>query len=174
MYGLPSAYILSPLDMKGCICHFVKWQIHPFISKGTIYKNRLFWLSFVAMVWHQRHLSSAYKGAAINWQTLIHIRWDKCVFECVYLFCLRFWFWWGRGDECGTLVEIVINYLCREWRPPNQRGCYTCHPINGRPARRPCGCSACYRRLPNTMVTFLDCISITRGAQVPLVLHTNI
>ena len=22
------------LDMKGCICHFVKWQIHPFISKG--------------------------------------------------------------------------------------------------------------------------------------------
>ena len=25
-----------PLDMKGCICHFTKWQIHPFISKGTI------------------------------------------------------------------------------------------------------------------------------------------
>ena len=24
------------LHMKGCICHFVKWQIHPFISKGTI------------------------------------------------------------------------------------------------------------------------------------------
>ena len=23
-----------PLDMKWCICHFVKWQIHPFISKG--------------------------------------------------------------------------------------------------------------------------------------------
>ena len=21
------------LDMKGCICHFAKWQIHPFISK---------------------------------------------------------------------------------------------------------------------------------------------
>ena len=21
-------------DMKGCICHFTKWQIHPFISKG--------------------------------------------------------------------------------------------------------------------------------------------
>ena len=26
---------IVPLDMKGCICHFVKWQIHPFISKGT-------------------------------------------------------------------------------------------------------------------------------------------
>ena len=22
-------------DMKGCICHFVKWQMHPFISKGA-------------------------------------------------------------------------------------------------------------------------------------------
>ena len=29
------AYIVS-LYMKGCICHFKKWQIHPFISKGTI------------------------------------------------------------------------------------------------------------------------------------------
>ena len=25
------------LDIKGCICHFTKWQIHPFISKGTTY-----------------------------------------------------------------------------------------------------------------------------------------
>ena len=23
------------LYVKGCICHFVKWQMHPFISKGT-------------------------------------------------------------------------------------------------------------------------------------------
>ena len=21
--------------MKECVCHFTKWQIHPFISKGT-------------------------------------------------------------------------------------------------------------------------------------------
>ena len=26
---------VTPLDMKGCICHFLKWQIHPFISKGS-------------------------------------------------------------------------------------------------------------------------------------------
>ena len=25
---------IVPLDMKRCICHLVKWQIHPFISKG--------------------------------------------------------------------------------------------------------------------------------------------
>ena len=28
-------------DMKGCICHFTKWQIHPFISTGTIYSSRI-------------------------------------------------------------------------------------------------------------------------------------
>ena len=27
--------ILVPLDMKGSICHFIKWQIHPFISCVT-------------------------------------------------------------------------------------------------------------------------------------------
>ena len=30
-----SVNYLVPLDMKECICHFTKWQIHPFISKGT-------------------------------------------------------------------------------------------------------------------------------------------
>ena len=32
---------LVPLDMKGCICHLVKWQIHPFMSKVTIYWSDL-------------------------------------------------------------------------------------------------------------------------------------
>ena len=27
-------YLVVPLDMKGCICHLTKWQIHSFISKG--------------------------------------------------------------------------------------------------------------------------------------------
>ena len=27
---------IVPLDMKGWICHFVKGQIHPFITKGTV------------------------------------------------------------------------------------------------------------------------------------------
>ena len=30
---------IVPLDMKGCICHFVRWQIHPFISNGTNYNG---------------------------------------------------------------------------------------------------------------------------------------
>ena len=33
----PGTHIV-PLEMKGCICHFAKWQIHPLISKGTVYE----------------------------------------------------------------------------------------------------------------------------------------
>ena len=33
--------LLVPLDMKCCICHFVKWRIHPLISKGIYYADRL-------------------------------------------------------------------------------------------------------------------------------------
>ena len=29
------------LDVKGCICHFVKWQMYPFISKGTNHMNKI-------------------------------------------------------------------------------------------------------------------------------------
>ena len=36
-FEINPSYIV-PLDMKVCICHFVKWQIHPFISKGTTYR----------------------------------------------------------------------------------------------------------------------------------------
>ena len=28
--------VIVTLDMKGCICYLVKWQIHPFISKRTL------------------------------------------------------------------------------------------------------------------------------------------
>ena len=29
--------IFAPLDTKGCTCHFTKWHIHHFVSKGTIF-----------------------------------------------------------------------------------------------------------------------------------------
>ena len=32
---------IAPLDMKECICHFAKWQIHPFISMCTPYCSRV-------------------------------------------------------------------------------------------------------------------------------------
>ena len=36
----PSPQQYAPLDMKGCVCYFAKWQIHPFITKGTNYIQR--------------------------------------------------------------------------------------------------------------------------------------
>ena len=43
------------LDMKGCICHFVKWRIHPFISKGLLISWKIwaisFWTSFTITSW---------------------------------------------------------------------------------------------------------------------------
>ena len=32
----PFTRYIVPLDRKGCICHLTMWQIHPFISTGTI------------------------------------------------------------------------------------------------------------------------------------------
>ena len=29
--------LCAPLDMRGCISHYTKWHIHPFISKMTCY-----------------------------------------------------------------------------------------------------------------------------------------
>ena len=42
-------YHFAPLDMKRCICHFKKWQIHPFIFKGATYF--LFTLSWHSLWW---------------------------------------------------------------------------------------------------------------------------
>ena len=36
---------IIPLDRKGCICHFTKWQIHPFIPKGANYAFTTFTLA---------------------------------------------------------------------------------------------------------------------------------
>ena len=57
------------LDMKGCICHFVKWQIHPFISKGTKYVIK-FSDIFIDLkhAWNQIYTVSAAHG--FNLKTL--------------------------------------------------------------------------------------------------------
>ena len=35
---------IVPSDIKLFICHLIKWQIHPFVFKGTI--NRISWVHF--------------------------------------------------------------------------------------------------------------------------------
>ena len=40
--------------MKGCIWHFVKWQIHPFISRGTVYGRLLDKMCYLKFyIWQQ-------------------------------------------------------------------------------------------------------------------------
>ena len=47
MYGILYEYVVNlnykiiSLDMKGCIFHLTKWQIHPFISKETKYVENI-------------------------------------------------------------------------------------------------------------------------------------
>ena len=47
-----------PLYMKGCICHYTKWQIHPFISKGTIYGAQFRVHSTIDSTTHTRRFNS--------------------------------------------------------------------------------------------------------------------
>ena len=53
--------------MRGCICHLVKWQIHPFISKAAICSQRDQYVKIVNVkiilaCIHQRHWRSLLTG----------------------------------------------------------------------------------------------------------------
>ena len=41
---------LVPLEMKGYICHFIKWRIYPFISKETT------WWLCTPLPWHNTNI----------------------------------------------------------------------------------------------------------------------
>ena len=58
---------IVPLHMKGCICHFIKRQIHPFISKGaTCRKCGVF-------TWSQR----------LSWSSMPHLLSQFYVMLCL-------------------------------------------------------------------------------------------
>ena len=45
-----------PLDMKGCIFHFAKWQMYPFISKKSMYFQSIYaelrrWTNIVQLLY---------------------------------------------------------------------------------------------------------------------------
>ena len=39
-YGADVKACIRPVELKGCICHFIKWRIHPFHSRTTIYMSQ--------------------------------------------------------------------------------------------------------------------------------------
>ena len=51
-YRCTWTYIV-PLDMKGCIFHFVKWQMHPFITKRDDIKAWFAGLYFARNTWNR-------------------------------------------------------------------------------------------------------------------------
>ena len=77
---------IVPLDMKGCISHFLKWQIHPFISKGTKCSHLTQGYKWFVLaqckrrtfVWHLYDV-----GQRPTWPTLY-----KCYINVLYLLAL--------------------------------------------------------------------------------------
>ena len=63
---------IVPLDMKGCICHFAKWQIHPIISKGAICNCHLSDESLWYIVVSGTRLHILYLYLYITWPVIIH------------------------------------------------------------------------------------------------------
>ena len=71
-----------PLDMKGCICHFSKWQIHPFISKGTITWHESWIMSHTCIctdVTHSRPLTN------LEFNEVTDSRWHQDILVLVAL-----------------------------------------------------------------------------------------
>ena len=62
------------LVMKECICHFVIWQIHPFISKGTLYFHKLH-LSTQKSLSSSNSFNLFYITINFNNDRLCHLTW---------------------------------------------------------------------------------------------------
>ena len=68
------------MDLKGCICHFVERQIHPFISKGTI-------LLFIKNEPHQIELfdqQSIYRKICYKFIDILFSQ--KCAWKRIYIY----------------------------------------------------------------------------------------
>ena len=66
----PARTHCSPLDMKGCICHFTKWQTHRFISKGIYW---LFFLSLFRDVQGSLWVSTIWMLYDVIWCILVYV-----------------------------------------------------------------------------------------------------
>ena len=55
--------------MKECICHFVKWQIHPFISKGTVCSTGIRFLPGHTGLGHPHeiHITGQYRYVGVGY-----------------------------------------------------------------------------------------------------------
>ena len=71
--------------MKGCICHFTKWQIHPFISKGAICRYIIYRYMHVYRFKHMRLVTSTpyltrFELLAVQYEETLTLSADGCLF----------------------------------------------------------------------------------------------
>ena len=71
------SYTIQILDMKGCICHFTKWQIHPLISRGTTcwrsYYSIILLVNGCVNIW----FGLLYTGVQCNADIIENIFWER-------------------------------------------------------------------------------------------------
>ena len=100
-----SAQFVVPLDTKGCICHLTKWQIHPLISKGTLWSfikgvelqpsERLWYNNWSAIEMMKNH---AIQDGCHFYTCQVLFNWDENVH--VYIFAC----------DVENIMFIVIDY----------------------------------------------------------------
>ena len=86
-----------PFDMKGCICHFTKWQIHPSISKDD---------GAVA------HVNYYITMKSIEPRTLYRL---GCPKWFITLFCLLTEHYYQYGDQYRVINRNVPNQTIAMW-----------------------------------------------------------
>ena len=103
-------YNIIPMDVKWCICHFVKWQTHPFISMGTIS-----WL-FCETQWRHSVKTRLYNTPSPILPSLKRsdvTRWNKAIWEpSPILHCIS-QLGENKGGRCHWVSQNRVKcHLC--------------------------------------------------------------
>ena len=122
----PYIYIVL-LGMKGCICNCVKWEMHPFISKGTNYQHYDF--NICQMLCHNGACKTfGIHGTIVG--NVCYLRY-KCVKHrvkhLVFINALVFY-----GAILRNIVPFCMVPFWRHRKPLSKttrwKECYICHP----------------------------------------------
>ena len=92
--------------MEGCICHFVEWKIHPFISKGTIY------VTFFLLKPYIYSLKKLFRSLCTYYMRML--RW--MIWHCPPDTDSKFESWWSEAAPATSLSRRLFTILILyEW-----------------------------------------------------------
>ena len=98
------------LDMKGCICHFAKWRIHPLISKGYYISNNplfFYWLVCTFYCYYIKILTY------LLWRLLLDVK-QRTLYSILWYgshFIINYIFDWVTLQIHVFLIWLIID-LC--------------------------------------------------------------